>query len=145
MSKGLFLMPIFIITLLSTMVSAGIESLEHFEIPVEEIEYFETSHEEGSIGLYINGINYTIQLQLDLWTIDFEIVDWDGIPLKYGYIEINESSGGNLLQTLTLDDNGKATFRWLNAPSYYYKVFYDNDDYSINPVALNESYVKRTY
>ncbi len=94
---------------------------------------------------YFNGIDYTIDIYLNLWTIDFEIVDWDGIPLKYGYIEINESQGGPLLEKLTLDDTGKATFRWLNSSSYYYGVYYNNDDYGIDfsPTLLNESSILR--
>ncbi|MFX0136638.1 MAG: hypothetical protein ACFFDN_23570, partial [Candidatus Hodarchaeota archaeon] len=104
------------------------------------------SIDSGLGPYYFNGINYIIDIQLNLWTIDFEIVDWDGIPLKYGYIEINESQGGPLLDTLTLDENGKATFRWVNSSSYYYKVYYDNDDYGIgfSPTALNESYIYRS-
>ncbi|MFX1308650.1 MAG: hypothetical protein ACFE8C_03060 [Promethearchaeota archaeon] len=104
------------------------------------------SIDSGLGPYYFNGINYTIDIQLDLWTIDFEIVDWDGIPLKYGRIEINESQGGALLDTLTLDDTGKATFRWLNDSSYYYKIYYNNDDYGsdFSPVSLNESYIYRS-
>ncbi len=111
-------------------------------------EVFEVfnSYSSGIDSYYFNGINYTVQIQLDLWTIDFEIVDWDGIPLKYGYIEVNDSYGAlsTLLQNLTLDENGKATFRWWNDTSYYYKIFYKNDDYSIMPIALNESYIRRS-
>ena len=104
------------------------------------------SIETGIGPYYFNGIDYTIDIYLNLWTIDFEIVDWDGIPLKYGYIEINESQGGPLLDTITLDNTGKATFRWLNASSYYYKIYYNNDDYGMDfsPTLLNESYISRS-
>ncbi|MFX1277277.1 MAG: hypothetical protein ACFFAH_08700 [Promethearchaeota archaeon] len=104
------------------------------------VEVFNSSL-SGDGPYYFNGINYTVQIKLDLWTIDFEIVDWDGIPLKYGYIELRKSKNGKWLQNITLDENGNATFRWWNASSYYYKVYYDNDDYSMNPISLNESYV----
>ena len=98
----------------------------------------------GEGPYYFNGISYTQDITVDIWTIDFEIVDWDGIPLKYGYIEVNDSLGGPLLDTLTLDNNGKATFRWRNQSSYYYKVYYDNVDYgSFSPTSLNESYIFR--
>ena len=104
------------------------------------------STESGDGPYYFNGISYTVEIYLDLWTIDFEIVDWDGIPLSRGYIEVNKTFGGKLLDTLTLDGSGKATFRWLNNPSYYYKVYYDNDDYEadFSPVALNQSFIYRT-
>ncbi|MFW9824134.1 MAG: carboxypeptidase-like regulatory domain-containing protein [Candidatus Thorarchaeota archaeon] len=103
------------------------------------------STDSGDGPYYFNGISYTQVVYTDLWTIDFEIVDWDGIPLTYGYIEINESLGGPLIDTLSLDSNGEATFRWLKQPSYYYKVYYDNEDYgTFTPTALNESYILRS-
>jgi len=116
----------------------------NYTLGSQEVEVFNSS--KSGIGpYYINGINYTIDIQLDLWTIDFEIVDWDGVPLKYGYIEINESKDGAFLDNLTLDSNGKATFRWLNRSSYYYKVYYDNEDYGdFIPLSLNESYIYRS-
>ncbi|MFX1480328.1 MAG: hypothetical protein ACFFCI_19660, partial [Promethearchaeota archaeon] len=72
----------------------------------------------------------------------FEIVDWDGIPLSLGYIEVNET-GGDLLQTLTLDENGNARFRWLNTSDYSFRVYYNNPDYRNNPLLLNESTIYR--
>jgi hypothetical protein len=103
------------------------------------------SIDSGTGPYYFNGISYTQDIYTNLWTIDFEIVDWDGIPLTYGYIEVNDSLGGPLKDTLTLDSNGKATFRWLNQPSYYYKVYYDNADYgTFSPTPLNESYIYRS-
>ena len=107
------------------------------------VEVF-NSYQSGEGPYYFNGINYTVQIKLDIWTIDFEIVDWDGIPLKYGYIEVNESKGSNWIANLTLDENGKATFRWRNDTRYYYKVWYDNDDYATSPIGLNDSYVYRS-
>ncbi|MHA2280914.1 MAG: carboxypeptidase-like regulatory domain-containing protein [Promethearchaeota archaeon] len=102
------------------------------------------STDSGEGPYYFNGISYIQDVYTDLWTIDFEIVDWDGIPLTYGYIEVNDSLGGPLLDTLTLDSSGKTTFRWRNQSSFYYKVYYDNDDYgSFSPTSLNESYIFR--
>ncbi len=117
----------------------------NYTLGSQSIEVF-NSIEKGIGPYYFNGIDYIVDIYLNLWTIDFEIVDWDGIPLKYGYIEINESLGGALLDTLTLDDEGKATFRWLNSSSYYYRIYYDNDDYGIDfsPTVLNESLIVRS-
>ncbi len=117
----------------------------NYTVGSQELEVFNSS-QLGIGPYYINGINYTVEIELNLWTIDFEIIDWDGIPLKYGYIDINETSGNNFVETLTLDEDGKATFRGLNRSSYYYKVFYDNEDYvnNFNPVALNESFIYRS-
>ncbi|MFX0075846.1 MAG: hypothetical protein ACFE96_10415, partial [Candidatus Hermodarchaeota archaeon] len=97
----------------------------------------------GSLVKKLNGTSYSYDLTLNLWTIDFEIVDWEGIPLSYGYIEVNESYGGVLLDSLTLNSYGKATFRWLNTTSYYFRVYYENEDYSQSPFLLNESYITR--
>ncbi|MHA1884244.1 MAG: carboxypeptidase-like regulatory domain-containing protein [Promethearchaeota archaeon] len=108
-----------------------------------EIEVF-NSYDSGMGSYYFNGIFYIQEIELDIWTIDFEISDWDKIPLSQGYIEINESFGGSLIDTLILDENGKATFRWQNTPQYYFRVYYDNEDYNGSPVILNESYVYRS-
>jgi len=97
----------------------------------------------GNMVKVLNGTSYSYDLTLNLWTIDFEIIDWEGTPLNYGYIEINESYGGALLDTLILDNNGKATFRWLNKTEYYFRVYYENEDYSDSPFLLNESYITR--
>ncbi|MFX1454553.1 MAG: carboxypeptidase-like regulatory domain-containing protein [Promethearchaeota archaeon] len=103
------------------------------------------STDTGEGPYYFNGISYSQEVYTDLWTIDFEIVDWDGIPLTYGYIEVNDTLGGPLIDNLTLNNNGEATFRWLNQPSYYYKVYYDNEDYdSFSPTPLNASYILRS-
>jgi len=89
-------------------------------------------------GLIITEIIY-----VDLWTIDFEVDDFDGDPLNYGYININES--GQVIEKLTLDVDGKATFRWLNSSSgYNYTLYYDNADYpTYNPTLLNWSTITR--
>ncbi|UCD01380.1 MAG: carboxypeptidase regulatory-like domain-containing protein [Promethearchaeota archaeon] len=108
-----------------------------------EVEVF-NSFDLGTGPYNFNGIFYIEEITLDLWTIDFEVVDWDGIPLSSGYIKVNNESGGDLLQTLTLNENGKTTFRWLNTSYYYFSVYYDNDDYYGNPLLLNESYIYRS-
>ena len=89
-------------------------------------------------GLIITQIIY-----VNLWTIDFEVDDWDGDPLNYGYININES--GQIIEKLTLDNDGKAMFRWLNSSSgYNYTLYYDNADYpTYNPTLLNWSTITR--
>ena len=88
------------------------------------------------------GLTHSEDLTLNLWTIEFDIVDWDDDPLKYAYINISEAPGGDILETLRLND-GKTTFRWKNNSQYYYKIYYDNEDYNTIPVKLNESYIIR--
>ncbi|MCJ7651097.1 MAG: hypothetical protein MUP85_21010, partial [Candidatus Lokiarchaeota archaeon] len=74
----------------------------------------------------------TIYLKLDLWTIDFKIQDYDHKALSMGYINVKESSGGQSLVNLSLDENGWQKFVWLNRSDYYYEAYYHNDDY--NPI-----------
>ena len=98
----------------------------------------------GTITYNLTGKAYDFDISLDLWTIDFEITDWDGIPLNYGYINVSDIKDGTVLKTLILDDEGKATFRWKTDTDFYYEVFYDNDDYSGSPFLLNQSYIYRS-
>ncbi|MHA2048285.1 MAG: carboxypeptidase-like regulatory domain-containing protein [Promethearchaeota archaeon] len=109
-----------------------------------EIEVF-NSFSSGLGPYYFNGIFYSQEIELDIWTIDFEISDWDKIPLSQGFIEINESLGGSFIDKLVLDEYGKGTFRWQTAPQYYFSVYYDNEDYYGSPMLLNESYVYRNF
>ena len=98
----------------------------------------------GVITYNLTGKAYDFDISLDLWTIDFEITDWDGIPLNYGFINVSDQKGGTVLKTLTLNDEGKATFRWQTAADFYYQVYYKNNDYSGSPFLLNESYIYRS-
>jgi len=98
----------------------------------------------GERNFIVDQSRHNFTIILDMWAIDFEIVDSSKEPLNYGYIKIyNNTKGGDLLDTLTLDSEGKTTFRWKNQTSYYYEVYYSNEDYNLNPIALNESYIYR--
>ncbi|MHA1301641.1 MAG: DUF2341 domain-containing protein, partial [Candidatus Helarchaeota archaeon] len=97
---------------------------------------------KDSITYNFTGLHYNVDIELNLWTIDFEIVDWDGNPLNYAYINVSETPAGKAIESLEIVD-GKAIFRWKNQSKYYYKIFYNNDDYSNIPVQLNESYIYR--
>jgi len=111
----------------------------------KEIVVYNSSAIVGFTNYTINTAQHTFDLPLKMWTIDFEIVDYDKEPLYLGYVLVNDSAGsGELLANLTLDVNGKATFRGKNQSDYYYQVFYDNDDYNLNPTALNASYIYRS-
>ncbi|MFW9989045.1 MAG: carboxypeptidase-like regulatory domain-containing protein, partial [Candidatus Odinarchaeota archaeon] len=89
---------------------------------------------------YIGGSDNVKELMLNMSTIDFEIVDYGGYPLTYGYINVSDVKGGDALDILQLSNDGKATFRWKNLSSYYYQVYYNNSDYSPNQITkLNQS------
>ena len=67
----------------------------------------------------INTAIHEYDLPLDIWTIDFEMVDYDKEMLNYGYILVNDTlGGGELLANLTLDEYGKAPFRGENQSEY---------------------------
>ncbi|MFX1258099.1 MAG: hypothetical protein ACFFAN_09580, partial [Promethearchaeota archaeon] len=90
----------------------------------------------------VEQLDITFNLTLDIWTIDFEIVDWDGDLLNNGYVKVLDDKDGIKLKKISLV-NGTATFRWWNDTRYYYEVYFDNDDYAINNFLLNSSYIYR--
>lgn len=90
------------------------------------------------------GKPYTVDIKLNLWTIDFEIVDWERLPLKYAYINVSDQKGGTVLSKITLSSQGKATFRWKYASYYYYEVYYNNEDYKSYPLLISNGYIYRS-
>ena len=107
----------------------------------ENVVYNSSNTADGEVefkGLFVDTIVY-----VDLWTIDFRVNDWDGIPLDYGFVQVNYSN--DELENLALDSSGEATFRWLaSLNSYNYSIYYDNLDYVIeNPTLLNISTISR--
>ena len=91
----------------------------------------------------LTGLYHTWDLPLNMCSIDFEIVDWDKYAVNYGYVNVSDTSGSAVLESLPLDPNGEATFRWLNKSSYYYKLYYKNDDYNPVTTLLNQSDINR--
>ena len=89
------------------------------------------------------GLYETKNLYVNLTTIDFEIDDYDEDPMNLGHVNISLTPSGQVIETLTLDSDGKATFQWLNGTTYYYKVFYDNIEYFKQYTLLNSSSIER--
>jgi hypothetical protein len=107
----------------------------------EEIVYDGRTEPAGEVEF--KGLIALTNVSVDLWTIHFEVEDWDGDPLNYGYVNVSAGTS-EVLDTLTLDSVGETTFRWLNRSSYNYTIYYDNIDYIIqNPTPLNASIVNR--
>ncbi|MFW9781521.1 MAG: hypothetical protein ACFFFB_04470, partial [Candidatus Heimdallarchaeota archaeon] len=107
----------------------------------EEVVYDSRVLPAGEVEF--KGLVVSTTVQADLWTIDFEVDDWDGDPLHYGYIEVSAGTS-EILESLVLDSTGNTTFRWLNRTSYNYTVYYNNADYTIkNPTPLNSSTITR--
>ncbi len=104
---------------------------------LKEVVYNSSTFNE--ITYYFIGGAYSYVLRLNLTTIDFEIADTDGNPLTLGYVNVSYYKGSDVLKKLNLDSSyGTASFCWLNRSSYYYEVYYDNDDYAKykNPTSL---------
>ncbi|MFX1380216.1 MAG: LamG domain-containing protein [Promethearchaeota archaeon] len=89
------------------------------------------------------GLIVSVEVVADLWTIDFEVDDWDGDSFDYGYVEVGNSTI-KVLETLALDSAGEATFRWIDQLSYNYTVYFDNVDYTDYPTRLNSSTITYT-
>ena len=115
----------------------------NYTIPYSGLEEVVYDSKTIPTEFLIDGSGSVYELILNMSTIDFEIVDYGGYPLTYGYINVSYSKGGAALDILQLQNDGKATFRWLNRSYYYYQVYYNNTDYSSNPTPLNASYIWR--
>ncbi|MBY9007865.1 MAG: hypothetical protein KGD63_14075 [Candidatus Lokiarchaeota archaeon] len=95
----------------------------------EELIYDSSNYENGALifqGLYQNETIY-----IDIWSIDFELNDWEENPMDYSYVLLYyDSNIDPLLANLTLNSGTeKNTFRWLNRSHYYYEFYYYNADY----------------
>ena len=104
----------------------------------EKIVYDSRSGPGGELDF--KGLFVSNNITADLWTIDYEVDDSDGDPLNYGYVEIGNSSIP-VIDTIPLDSNGEATFRWISSSSYNYSIYYDNPDYYSHPTLLHSNTV----
>ena len=115
--------------------------------PTYEDEVFNSTRDNfgtSNWNLYnVSELSHIFDLDLDIWTIDFEIVDWDDDPLTNGYVKVYDDKGGTLLKQISLV-NGTARFRWNNASFYYYDVYFYNTRYNVNNFLLNSSYIYRS-
>ncbi|MFX1406920.1 MAG: hypothetical protein ACFFBW_08195 [Promethearchaeota archaeon] len=115
--------------------------------PSYEDEVFNSTRDNfgtSNWNLYnVSELSQTFNLYLDIWTIDFEIADWDDDPLSDGYVKVYNDTEGTLLKQISLD-NGTARFRWNNASFYYYEVYFYNTRYNVNNFLLNSSYIYRS-
>ena len=107
----------------------------------EKVVYDSRTEVDGELDF--SGLFCVTTIYTDMWTIDFEVDDWDGDPLNYGFINISETSSSEVLETLELDLNGLSTFRWLNRSSYYCEVYYNNSDYFQQYTLLNTTTIYR--
>ena len=107
----------------------------------EEVVYDSRIQPPGQIEF--KGLIVDVNVTADLWTIDFEVDDWDGDPFNYGFVKVGNATD-YVLETLTLDSDGKTSFRWTDQPIYNYTVYFDNIDYTEYPTQLNYSTITYT-
>jgi hypothetical protein len=107
----------------------------------EEVVYDSRIQPPGEVEF--KGLVVDIVVNVSLWTIDFEVDDWNGDPFDLGFVQVGNATD-YVLETLTLDSAGTATFRWTDQPTYNYTVYYDNVDYVGNPTRLNSSTITYT-
>lgn len=101
------------------------------------------SRESPGGEVEFKGLIASTTVTANLWTIEFEVEDWDGDPLDYGYVEVSNNTI-EVLESLPLDSAGETTFRWVNTSSYNYTIYYDNPDYTPHPTSLNSSTITRS-
>ncbi|TFG06804.1 MAG: hypothetical protein EU539_06670 [Promethearchaeota archaeon] len=117
-----------------------------FSATHEDVVFNSTEDNFGtsSWNLYnVSDLSASFDLNLDIWTIDFEINDWDEELLDDGRIKVFSEKDGEFLKQLTLV-NGTARFRWNNRSHYYYEVYFYNTEYNVNNFLLNASYIYRS-
>ncbi len=104
--------------------------------------YTETVYSKNNIRLY----DFTeLELYLNLWTIDFDVIDWDNNTMDYGYVVVyKDIHKTQPLANITLQSGtGKATFRWINKSYYTYDVYYRNEDYFQRDTLINNGMIQR--
>jgi len=112
----------------------------------EEMVY---NSSEYSITNDFSGDSHTVYINVSLWSIDFEIEDWNKEPMGYGYVLVyNKTDYTERIANLTLNKEfGTHTFRWINISqdaAYSYEIYYDNADYEKQHTLVNRSIVNRT-
>ncbi len=71
-------------------------------------------------------LDYTEKtIRINLWTINFELSDYDGDPFEYGYVELYNITN-SIVGNASLNDEGMATIRWTNQPAYNFSVYFDS-------------------
>ncbi|MBD3200395.1 MAG: hypothetical protein GF316_10285, partial [Candidatus Lokiarchaeota archaeon] len=100
---------------------------------------YDSSKKQGG-EIEFQGLFYNTTVYANLWTIDFEVDDYDGVDFDYGYINVSAEGSDSVLQKMNLDSNGGAKFVWLSSYDYYnYTVYYYNPDYYQSATKLNAS------
>ncbi|MBN1801462.1 MAG: hypothetical protein JW891_08150 [Candidatus Lokiarchaeota archaeon] len=110
------------------------------DLSVKKLQIYNSSNKGGDIEF--SGLIYTEHLITDLWTIDFRVLDANGIRVNMGYIVIYDEDD-SALANLTLDANGEARFIWENRTGGYdYSIYYINSDITPRITLIKEGTVR---
>jgi len=85
-----------------------------------------------------------MNMSCDIARFIFNVTDIDGAPVTPGWLLIGNST--MLLDNITLDSSGMATFRWVNSSNtlYNFSVYYQSNGYLDSPLLVNSSELKNT-
>lgn len=72
-------------------------------------EFVYDGRDEPAGEVEFKGLTALTNITANLWTIDFEVEDWDGDPFNYGYVNVSADSS-EVLESLSLDSTGETTF-----------------------------------
>jgi len=133
---------------ITNLVQSGITTLDGSVLftNITQAEYNFTVEITSDIGNHSEIVNETtilinnalpmIYLECNVSTNLFAITDVDGAPVDSGWILVGNSTDN--IQKGLVDNNGKATFQWLNTTPYQYNysVYYQDDNYNPNIIKL---------
>ncbi len=109
------------------------------DLSEKETQIYNSTNKGGDVEF--SGLLYTEHLITDLWTIDFKVLDVNGIRVNMGYIVVYDDDD-SVLANLTLDANGEAQFIWENRTGGYdYSVYYLNNDITPRITLIKEDTV----
>ncbi|TFG18538.1 MAG: hypothetical protein EU533_07650, partial [Promethearchaeota archaeon] len=85
-------------------------------IPKTETVYFKEDYE-------VTSLNNVHLAYLNLTTINFNVTDYDGDPIKYGFVKLKD--GDNDVGESVLNDAGECTIIWKNETNYKFDAYFD--------------------
>ncbi len=83
--------------------------------------------------ILVQDTSCTFELNLSVWTINFNITDTSDVPLNQGFILVyNDTSWdpSQIIANLSINQNGMCRFQWTNRTFYNYSIYYSNPYYT---------------
>jgi hypothetical protein len=75
----------------------------------------------------LDTFNFNLTINTILWSMDFRVKDYDGLPVSKGFVVLyNNSPGQEPIANGSLNSNGEVTLRYINSSlSFNYSVYYN--------------------